>query len=209
MKLYRWAATGAEPGLEHLELRALPEGGWGADGAVLGAREGEPYSMRYQLLLDEQWRVRRASFDLMNGAVGVLVADGAGNWQDGEGNTLPQLEGCIDLDIAATPFSKTMPIRRLDLLQGERREIKVVYVHIEGVKLQVYPVAQAYTCVKTRNIYRYEGLFRNFTTELTVDKDAIVLQYPTLFKRVEAVVTTPGGKKTPSTVPWKSRGAKF
>ncbi len=49
--------------------------------------------------------------------------------------------------------------------------------------------AQRYTCIEPRGTdgrtcYRYEGPFRNFTTELPVDGDGLVIDYPETFARV-------------------------
>ncbi len=95
------------------------------------------------------------------------------------------MNGCIDIDISATPFTNTIPIRRLLLKAGESKEIKVVYVDIYNYNLR--PVNQRYTCLNS-NIngykYRYENLNNGFTAEFFVDKEGFVIDYPDLFKRV-------------------------
>jgi hypothetical protein len=35
--------------------------------------------------------------------------------------------------------------------------------------------------------YRYEGIFRNFSADMTVDEDGLVIDYPTLFTRLPRV----------------------
>ena len=47
-----------------------------------------------------------------------LESDGEGHWQE-NGKDRPDLHGCIDIDIQATPFTNTLPIRRLGLKTGE------------------------------------------------------------------------------------------
>lgn len=44
---------------------------------------------------------------------------------------------------------------------------------------------QAYTCLVQNERYRYEGIFRNFETDLAVDPEGIVIDYPSLFTRIE------------------------
>jgi hypothetical protein len=95
---------------------------------------------------------------------------------------LSAIEGCIDIDIAATPFTNTLPIRRLQLAEGERRPISVAYIATPD--LQVTRVEQAYACIGLNREYRYEGIFRNFTANLQVDADGLVIDYPTLFTRL-------------------------
>ena len=88
----------------------------------------------------------------------------------------------MDIDIAATPFTNTLPIRRLQLAQGERRSLQVAYISTPD--LQVTRVEQAYSCIELGREYRYEGIFRNFTANMKVDEDGLVLDYPTLFTRL-------------------------
>jgi hypothetical protein len=50
--------------------------------------------------------------------------------------------------------------------------------------LQVTRVEQAYSCVELNREYRYEGIFRDFTANMKVDDDGLVIDYPTLFTRL-------------------------
>jgi hypothetical protein len=50
--------------------------------------------------------------------------------------------------------------------------------------LQVTRAEQAYSCIGLNREYRYEGIFRNFAANLTVDNDGLVIDYPTLFTRL-------------------------
>ena len=45
----------------------------------------------------------------------ALRADGAGNWSDGIDSPLSHLNGAIDVDLSASPFTNTLAIRRLSL----------------------------------------------------------------------------------------------
>ncbi len=89
-----------------------------------------------------------------------LRSDGEGNWQDSKGHLVEVLQGCVDIDISATPFTNTLPIRRLGLALGEAREILVAYVAVPALAPE--PVRQRYTCLEAGRLYRYsyEGLFR-------------------------------------------------
>jgi len=111
-----------------------------------------------------------------------LIADGEGNWWDGDDHLIEALRGCVDIDISATPFTNTLPIRRLALAQGEAREILVAYVAVPALAPE--PVRQRYTCIEVGQRYRYESLFRGYVGELLVDADGLVLDYPGTFRRV-------------------------
>jgi uncharacterized protein len=95
---------------------------------------------------------------------------------------LPQLAGAIDIDISITPFTNTLPIRRLRLQTGQSQEILVAYVQLPG--LAVTTDRQRYTCREPDRRYRYESLDGDFTREIEVDGHGLVVTYPGLFRRV-------------------------
>jgi hypothetical protein len=169
-------------GLEHLRLR-IGEEGIEADGVVIG-EEGTIFRARYVIRCDPGWRTREMILDPLDGRDSLhLRSDGKGNWSDASGRNIPELEGCSDVDLSATPFTNTLPIRRLDLREEESSEIVAVYVDVPGMRLDAS--RQRYTCLE-RGLYRYEdeGLFHGFTADLPVDADGLVLDYPGIFRRI-------------------------
>jgi hypothetical protein len=110
-------------GLEHLVLKEDPAG-IRAESAILATVDGEAIAVRYRILCDAAWRVRKAEIARVgDDRVIEFVGDGAGNWTDGAGVSQPQLQGAIDIDISVTPFTNTLPIRRLALKVGQSAEI--------------------------------------------------------------------------------------
>ena len=181
-----WSRSDA-PGMEHLTL-ITRDGEAEADGIVLGVEDGAAYRLRYTVRCDSLWRVRRVEVGLVDGGRGLsLTADGEGRWFDASGVAVPALDGCVDVDITATPLTNTLPIRRLALKQGESADIKVAYVTIPGAR--VTPDEQRYTCLQTDadgGRYRFEQTGSGFTAVLQVDADGLVDDYPGLFERVWA-----------------------
>jgi hypothetical protein len=176
---YRWA-TEQGGGLEHVELEA-GEAGVTAEGVLIGPAGGRLFACSYLLRCDEQWRVRSLDVHVAGKGRVSLRADGAGNWSEADGTPLPALQGCMDVDLSGSPFTNTLPIRRLgDALQA-RQEIRVAYVDLP--KLDVQPVAQAYTRVTPERV-RFESLSRPFAADLDVDGEGLVLRYEGLFTRV-------------------------
>lgn len=171
--------TGA--GAEHVVLNETPRGVT-AEGVVVGSRFGTPYGAHYRVELARDWTVRRVLVALTDARTLVVSADGNGHWRDIDGKPLAALDGCIDVDISATPLTNTLPIRRLGLKNGERREIRVAYLALPALTIE--PAEQAYTCIEPRRRYLYEGLFRQFQAELAIDANWLVEDYPTLFKRI-------------------------
>ncbi|WP_175654582.1 putative glycolipid-binding domain-containing protein [Burkholderia ambifaria] len=183
MREVRWASLEGD-GIEHLTFDRA-ETGIVVESAVVGQRYGRAYGLAYRVECDPQWRVRYAVLRVMGGGTLELHGDGAGHWRDGSGSALPELDGCVDIDIAATPFTNSLPIGRLRLARDERRPIDVAYISTPD--LTVVPVKQAYACIEPGRRYRYEGIFRNFTAEMDIDADGLVIDYETLFKRLPAL----------------------
>jgi hypothetical protein len=111
-----------------------------------------------------------------------LMSDGAGRWRDAGGLALPELDGAIDVDLSVTPFTNTLPIRRLDLTEGQHADIRAVYLRLPDLSLTID--RQRYTCLKRGRQYRYESLDSDFTRDIDVDAGGLVVTYPGLFRRV-------------------------
>ena len=177
-----WAWNG--PGLGHLRL-AVRESGVVADGLVLGVEEGRPFRLAYEVRCDAGWRVRAARVGVPGEPPKVeLFSDGEGNWTGPDGTGLPHLRGCAYVDISATPFTNTLPIRRLGLARGESADVSVIY--FDGVELQPWPEPQRYTRLESSTgsgLYRYLSLDGGFAADLPVDEDGLVLDYPGSFRR--------------------------
>ncbi|HYE92124.1 MAG TPA: putative glycolipid-binding domain-containing protein [Terriglobales bacterium] len=194
MIVARWRDASGR-GLEHCVVREEADG-IVADAVVIGGDES--FGVRYRVTCDTAWRVRALTVQLVGGASAVnLVGDGAGAWWSDRsasmfdarpgsaasarvGTARPDLAGAIDVDIAATPFTNTLPIRRLGLREGEAAEIVVAYVAVP--ELTVAPAPQRYTRLSERR-YRFESRDGGFTREIDVDEHGLVVHYPGLFER--------------------------
>jgi uncharacterized protein len=173
-----WSGTG----IEHTVIRCTQAAST-ADGVVIGAADSEPFAMRYEIRCDGAWILRYASIEIIGDQRKVeLLSDGRGKWTDASGNALPDLNGAIDVDISGTPFTNTLPIRRLKLARGHSAEIQAAYVHVPS--LDVVRDPQRYTCLEPLRRYRYESLDSDFMREIEVDADGLVVTYPGLFKRL-------------------------
>jgi hypothetical protein len=174
------------PGLEHLRL-ATSDRGIVANGLVIGLEAGRPFRIGYEVHCDSRWRVRkvRAAAPDSERPVLELHADGKGHWKRLGGEPMPELDGCIDVDISATPFTNTLPIRRLGLGPGQSEELAVAYIRVP--ELLAGAERQRYGCMEVRadgGLYRFEALPSGFMADLPVDAEALVLDYPGLFRRL-------------------------
>jgi hypothetical protein len=112
-----------------------------------------------------------------------LRGDGAGRWTEGSTSPLPALNGAIDVDLSATPFTNTLPIRRLNLRSGESRDTMVVYVEVPSLAITTAP--QRYTCIEPGRRYRFQSLHSGFVRDIDIDERGLVTEYPGLFKRLQ------------------------
>jgi len=168
-------------GREHLVLKEGPSG-IVAESVILADLDGQAIALRYRVACDSAWRVNKAEIICIGDERPVeLESDGVGNWVDSAAIAQPQLRGAIDIDISATPFTNTLPIRRLDLRLGESAEILVVYVRIPD--LAILTDRQRYTRLGELR-YRYDSVDSDFTREIEMDELGLVTTYPGLFRRV-------------------------
>jgi len=170
-------------GLEHL-LLADNE----ADSVVLAFDEERgAFRLTYRLSWDESWRLRNAQLVVSTERFSrslILRTDGEGHWKHGDGRAIEELDGCVDIDIWPTPFTNSFPIRREPMAIGERRQFRMAWIFAPELTVQSQP--QAYTRLAER-LYLFESLDgSDFKAELHVDEDSIVVDYPELFRRVEA-----------------------
>jgi hypothetical protein len=182
LKTVRWRPLEGE-GLEHLTVRAV-EGGIRAESAVIGDRgDGRLYGVHYRIDLDAGWRVRSFRVEETDGSCVAMTSDGEGRWRSESGEPLAAFDGCIDIDLAGTPFTNTLPIRRLGPApEAGTVRLKMVYVPFDT--FSPFPDGQNYTCLDPARRYLYQADDRTFQAELPVDADGFVTDYPTLFARL-------------------------
>jgi hypothetical protein len=169
-------------GIEHLVLR---EGVREivAESVVVGSADDSVFAIRYRICCDKSWRVRNAEISMVGENREIEIAgDGKGNWTDASGKRLPKLAGAIDIDLSVTPFTNTLPVRRLKLRAGQSAEIVTVYILAPALTLTSDP--QRYTCLEPLKRYRYESIDSDFTRDIEVDSRGLVVTYPGLFRRL-------------------------
>jgi uncharacterized protein len=168
-------------GFEHV-IASYGPAGFRADSWLMLVSEAGPARVSYQLACDSQWQVTELAIrvtDASSDRTLALRREDGGCWQAEGNGSLPDLQGCTDVDINRSPLTNTLPIRRLGI--GASSDIDVVYVSVP--ELTVRPVRQRYTLLPgERPVYRYES--GSFSADLLVDGDAIVIDYPGLWRRM-------------------------
>ena len=173
-----WSAL-SWPGLEHVSISVRP-GELSAEGRGIAVLDGVSTHVAYVLRTDRTGATRYVEITESGPfptRSRTLHADGQGHWRDDTG-PLPDLDGCLDVDISFTPCTNTLPIRRLGLAVGDARDIDVAYLAVPG--LTVSHTRQRYRRLDCG--YRYES--EGFSADLTVDDADVVIDYPDLWRRV-------------------------
>lgn len=183
------------PGHEHVRVSSNADRGGGTrvQSTVVTEREGAPLTVTYELRVDSAWRTRSLTVECRGAESGPvsLTAAEPGAWTvetgsvaagDADDGGAAALDGCLDVDVAVTPFTNTLPVRRLDLAVGEAAVVDVVYVSVPDGSLS--RARQRYTrrpgdC--SGPSYRYESLTTGYETELALDHEGFVRVYPGLY----------------------------
>jgi uncharacterized protein len=153
---------------------------------IIGSYEGRLYKVEYHIRTNEYWQtvlLELTSQVSNNTQMTTFEGDGKGIWTF-NGKEAEQFIGCIDVDIAVTPFTNTLPIRRLQLQQGQSQQIQVIYCDL--LNQVIKPVSQNYTRL-SNNEYHYENIPNDFEATIQVDESGLVVDYPGLFVRTAAV----------------------
>ena len=169
---------------EHAQVD-LVEDGVLAAGVQLGV-EPEPYLVEYRLEAPSDWITRRLEVEASGAGWRrslSLEHDGHGRWT-ADGERVPDVDGALDCDLAFSPLTNLMPVRRSALherLGGE--DFVMAWVSVPDLRLHASP--QRYEHVRP-GVVRYVALDGDFTAELELDEDGLVVRYPRLAERVGA-----------------------
>lgn len=167
------------PGHEVAELRGSARG-WELAGVATFAESGRPCRLEYVIACDAEWHTQRC---VVRGSLGLaavnleIVRGSSGEWRVG-GLPAGELARCEDVDLAFSPATNLIPIRRLRLDVGAAARVRAAWVRFPELRTEV--LEQVYTRVAPEK-YRYESGGGSFRRELTVDATGFVLDYPGLW----------------------------
>lgn len=102
-------------------------------------------------------------------------------WRDSDGHTMPLFADCREVDLNLTPFTNTIPIRRLYPAVNTAVDITVMYFDLLAWTIKPVPQRYAYQGL---NKYFFESFDTGFTSTITVDDHGIVIDYPCLWRRI-------------------------
>ncbi len=183
----RWRPWDAGPESAEHELLTLAweNEAWTASGAIERANAHD--TIHYVVRISPTWHVRQfLLFRDMDEPDLWLGTDGHGRWGEMNGDHRPELDGCVDIALRCTPFTNSLPIRRLPLHVGHAADITVAVIDVET--LDVQPDHVRYTRLASHH-WRYDRLIDGSvepgSTQLfDVDEHGLVIDSPSLFRRI-------------------------
>src|SRR5438128_5016900 len=168
------------PGHESARL-LFQDPAWQLAGTAVFGRDGEACCLDYVVMCDRAWRTTSAQVRGWLGDETIeldLAIDPARRWRL-NGTEWPSVAGCLDLDLAFSPSTNSLPIRRLGLAPGEEALVRAAWLKFPELTLE--PLEQVYRRIDATT-YRYESAGGAFAAMLRTDADGFVIQYPELWE---------------------------
>lgn len=180
-RVVRWIRLD-QPGREEARLRRTYVG-WNLSGQLSVEDDGERYAISYEVACDEAWRSMFALVDCrVSGETFVTTLQGTdGSWRLNGAEAFRD-ERCLDVDLAFSPATNMLPIRRLNLAVGDQANVTAAWLTFP--KFDLRALDQVYAR-ESDGVYRYSSNGGSFQRTLTVDDDGFVVDYPGLWKREE------------------------
>jgi hypothetical protein len=151
--------------------------GWYLDGSAIFLHEGNPCRLEYLIECDTNWLTTGATIDGWVGdeviAHEILVSENGEWYLDDE--EIEGVRGCVDIDLNFSPITNVLPLRRLDLQIGESKSGTAAWLRFPSFELEM--LEQTYTRVN-ESMVEYQSRGGEFTCELKVNADGLVLDYP-------------------------------
>lgn len=174
--LRRWRHVD-EPGVELMALSRCASG-LSVRSTLIHAGE-ESFGLRYHWELDPTWRTRTLRIDRTDATERSLLIERMGDtsWRI-DGKPRPDLAGCHEVDVSATPFCNGLAIRRMGDADGD-----LLALFVDAPALTCEPSHQRYERLGTR-AWQYidKGVSAGFTARLDLDDEGLVGKYEHLFE---------------------------
>ena len=157
--------------IERFQLVETPTGHLLA-GETQITRHYEPVRIRYEVEVDAGWRTTSARIRIPDLDLDLdITVDGEAKWSVNDRH-LADLDDCVDIDLGWTPATNTLPIRR------SRSGIEIPFTTraawLQWPELWFSPANQTYV---KRTDHRWTYVHRDFSADLTVDDQCVVITY--------------------------------
>lgn len=181
-----WRHEGVQDGFETVVFREAASG-YVIDGHTAAVEAGKPWAVHFTLDVDDEWRTQQClvrSWSAAGALETVLTRDPAGHWRV-DGVLVPELEGCLDVDLEASACTNLLPVRRAGLEVG--RSMAAPAACVRTPRLEIERLEQSYTRLASEDEHlRFEYRAPRFSVEceLQFAADGLVVDYPGVATRV-------------------------
>lgn len=167
------------PGQDACDL-LLTDHGYRLRGHAWFGQDAEAASLEYSVDADRSWHSLGATVSGTSGGVPVelSIARAGDDWEI-NGVLMPAAGGAIDLDLAFSPSTNLIAIRRLDLAIGGYGVSSAAWLDSDTWKL--HRLMQRYTRRDDRE-YWYESPEHGYASILEVTPEGFVRDYPGLWE---------------------------
>jgi uncharacterized protein len=156
------------------------ESGFRLEGLAILKEVTVPMRVRYHVDCNLEWRTQSVDLRVWNGDHEqhlTLYVDDEQRWWHNE-SELVECRGLIDVDLAFTPATNTLAMRRMKLRENGSEMTTTVWVQFPTLEIVRYP--QRYTRL-SQDEYLFESLDNSFKARLLVDELGLVKDYEGLW----------------------------
>jgi hypothetical protein len=155
--------------------------GWRVDGTAVFRSGGRPARLTYVATCDASWRARSGQVRGWIGdrAVELSIERIARAAWTLNGEDMPRLQDCVDLDFGFTPATNLLQLRRLALGYGQASESPAAWLDVSTGTVDV--LVQRYER-RSETAYWYEAPRFDYAELLEVDPIGFIRKYPGLWE---------------------------
>lgn len=157
------------------------QSGWDIDGTAIFVYQSKFCKLDYSIKCNNEWQTVSAQ---VKGFVGERIieteisVDQENFWKLND-TEVPEVKGCIDVDLNFSPVTNLLPIRRLNLAVGEKSTVRAAWLRFPSFQLEL--LEQTYERIADR-IYHYESAGGRFKTDIEVDNFGLAVNYPNFWQ---------------------------
>ena len=166
----------------HDACRLIEEpGGWRLEGTAAFHQDGTLACLAYEITCDRDWRTQEGFIHGWIGerSIDFRLARSSDDVWTLNGQVIPQLKGCLDLDLGFTPATNLFQIRRIALGVGEAADVLVAWFDERAVTVDT--LCQRYER-RSEDTYWYTSPRFGYSGLLRVNALGFVEKYPDLWE---------------------------
>ena len=149
-------------------------------GSAVFVAEGKSCMLSYKVVCNELWQTQEVHVQgVVKGKhIEITLEVSQHKVWTLNGIEQPQVEGCIDVDLAFTPATNLLPIKRCNLAIGKSEHAVAAWLKFPELTLE--KLSQTYRRISDSQ-FHYSSAGGKFETDLTVKASGLISNYPELW----------------------------